>query len=812
MNYFKQLIKFYRRLTEQAPAAMNPVAEQQAIALINQAKTSQPGSPIQVGTHQGITLQKSEEGNITINGLFGAKVLTVEDPTGAKGEGYPELVRLLSSTEDPQAAPGGQDGGQQPGQSVAGAEGQPMMAQEQTPTNIIGKALGSILNLAKKIGDVPVRYLAKKFTTDTYESGKKGVVVPFLFQLENHTRMVVGKDGKLSVEQGTNQKLLKDIPIAAQEAFEALEKLGEDATIEQKEEACNKFKNTFSIVKNEGQSNILIKKSYGDKTEGLLVSDKDSRFADALANAARAATPGCVSKIKTKSSPKRCCVLDEPTNILSMGIGHGNAVNIRGKFMEHFHQFAHLTRTCSTAGPGGNKCTDLIAELTSAYEGDRENLRDAFKSVAAQINENELSIDASDEDSVAFSVLRELFGADAPKKLLLAIMATTQRGLHRRNPDVVLDVSKTTQFGQRGDVREAWKTKEAAQQALREEGIPEDMIDSLIMKEDISELCSQSAFSNCPPDVKEQKYFTVNISLKNYISIEEKIKMGYISTNTMDKFYELEDPKNSEEAKALEKFKSEMGAALGVNLDGPAGRANFEALKKTKKEINKLHETIDALGEKETIAASGKKIKTNTLNEYADTLLSQLRKQEKYEDFVNSDLVGALKDFIKKKGTISGDDLLAFQVEIKQYMKIYLESKMMSNKMKSNDPKIRKNARLYIASTMFLAGGSSDRSAFVANSLSTGRSVTATQNGIMDDTLRDFVDNDEMTDEEIDNTFTSKRGKVIAIRRRGQRGMLIMEQTFARVRDRTSSGAKTYIVACDGELLQRNSYSPDKSR
>lgn len=805
MNYFKQLLKFYRRLTEQAPA--NPVAEQQAIALINQAKTSQPGSPIQVGNHPGITLQKSEEGNITINGLFGAKTLTVEDPRGAKGEGYPELIRLLSTTED-QGSAGGQEEEQQ--QGSPGQPAQPLMAQGNTSAGLVGKTLGSILNLAKKIGEVPVKYLAKKFSTDPYEAGKKGVVVPLLFQLENHTRMVVGQDGKLSVEHGTNQKLLHDIPLAAQEAFEALENLSEDATIEQKEEACNKFKNTFSIVKNEGKNNILIKKSYGDKTEGLLIVDKDSRFADALENAARASTPGCVSKIKTKSSPRKCCVLDEPTNILSMGIGHGNAVNIRGKFMEHFHQFAHLTRTCNTAGTGGNRCTDLIAELTKAYEGDRENLRDAFKSVAAQINENELSIDASDEDSVAFSVLRELFGQDAPKKLLLAIMATTQRGLMRRNPDIVLDVSKTTQFGQRGDVREAWKTREAAQQALREEGIPEEMIDALITKEDISELCAQSSFSNCPPDIKGKKYYTVNISLKNYISIQEKVKMGSISTNTMDKFYELEDPKNTEEANALEKFKLEMGRALGVNLSGKEGKSNFEALQKIKKEVNKLHETIDSLGEKETIAASGKKIKTNTLNEYADTLLSQLRKQEKYEDFVNSDLVGALKDFIKKKGTISGDDLLAFQVEIKQYMKIYLESKMMSNKMKSNDPKIRRNARLFTAATIFLAGGSSDRSTFVANSLSTGKSVTATQNGIMDDTLRDFIDNDEMTDEDIDDMFTSKRGKVIAIKRRGQKGLLIMEQTFARVKDRTASGVKTYVVACDGELLERNSYSPGK--
>ena len=444
------------------------------------------------------------------------------------------------------------------------------------------------------------------------------------------------------------------------------------------------------------------------------------------------------------------CDLNPPTSMTADNVGADS--QLRGDIMEMLPVLLNAAQRCQSGKISMNRCETLLDDLTSRYASKKKQNKEVFEKIKFIMNQNEgeFAIPIVNTELLARSLLLKIFGDNADEEMMKRIENMSAFEGRTRNPDLVLPIGDLVRLGKKGDNLELWETEEAARQGLKNQGFSDYEIDELIEEVDISNLCSDTG-SECGemnkskakclrllscPDVTDKPYFTVNISAKNQVNFGDGVAMGTVSENTENSVFLGEDcpskedrsPCTPEEKKQVKKWRQAMANSLGQPWMSDPNSSEYKKLSSLQQELNSMKGNLDKLPERAVVKTETGEIQMAPAEDYANTVLEELRKSENYSDFIDNDLKGIIKRYAEKD--VSPEVM-------KAHIASYLEGKMLTERANKGDLA----ARSMIAMRPFLAGGSSDNAVLSARSMEHVELAVCEQNKLFDPIKR-WLNND----------------------------------------------------------------------
>jgi hypothetical protein len=572
-------------------------------------------------------------------------------------------------------------------------------------------------NLNGKEKEIVINGLLKRFKGDRANHSIFRVI-------DEHIRVIEDENGNL-IDGKPDEKLKERVAKVLEDSLKILHKPGRVS-----DEDCNKLKNSLIPLTN-GRFAIKSPEMGG---KGLVFND-DTKFYSLFFGSA-AASKGCD--------------LNPPTSMSADNVGADN--QLRGDIMEMLPVLLNAAQRCQSGRVSMKRCETLLDDLTARYAAKKQQNKEVFEKIKfiMQQNEGEFAIPIDNTELLARSLLLKIFGDDADEQMMKRIENMSAFEARTRNPDLILPIGDLVRLGRKGDNLELWETEEAARQGLKNQGFSDYEIDELIEEVDISELCSDTG-SECGemnkskakcirllscPDITDKPYFTVNISAKNQINFGDGVAMGTVSENTENSVFLGEDcppkedrtPCTPEEKKQVKKWRQAMANSLGQPWMADPNSPEYKKLSSLQKELNTMRSNLDSLPERAVVKTDTGEIKMAPAEDYANTVLEELRKSENYSDFIDNDLKDIIQRYAEKD--VSPEVM-------KAHIASYLEGKMLSERANKGDLA----ARSMIAMRPFLAGGSSDNAVLSARSMEHVELAVCEQNKLFDPIKR-WLNND----------------------------------------------------------------------
>lgn len=696
MKYFIELLESYSRLKKRNLKLLEqqsaPNGQSQADGLIVSAKQAQ-GKRIQIPDQKpGVGVWVSQSGNNkgrVITNLFGGRILPVEKEVSV--ENYNKFVSYFTKEE--------------PKEKKAGDEVSAEQPQEQAPgvkwwnpfywASKFGKSLqlsqrplfiqGIVAELSQADKEAFLDSLDKRFDGNLANYSTARII-------EQNIRAVTDVSGNIVIEESKEgvDQVLKDKVHAALKNATDLISSEKELTPDQ----CAELKRSIIPVK----GGRLIVKDPVDGGQGLVINDRKNFYKNLFVNGAK--IKGC--------------------NLPEIGISEapGGNNNIRGKIMEDLPVLASLIMTCSDPLKAAKvqNCSEVLNKFISKHEMHKEQNLKAFMDIL-QISEkydDEFAISLEDKDTVLRQEIFRILGNNAPQEIVKRLQAFAVREYKIRRPDFVIPMGDVVGENRKGDVLEVYETREAAVEALKRQGFTdEDQINKIIKEQDMNEICDDERSDFCPKD-KSRPYYTVSIGLKNYLNFKEGAHLGGISDNVRRSVM-MGD--NSEPSIQI---RDAMAETLGQDWMRNPNHPKSKELIGLEKELSNIHSKIESLGVKIVIGPRGG-IKKDSLEDFATSLENEIRKNTKYEEQTNLDILKKLKEYSRDGKNPE---------ELKALIGSYVEGKLLKHKLA--DPKTKASAQAYIACNAFLSGGSADRCLFSGRTLQHKELLVCEQNSLFE--------------------------------------------------------------------------------
>jgi len=449
------------------------------------------------------------------------------------------------------------------------------------------------------------------------------------------------------------------------------------------------------------------------------------------------------------------CKLNEIS--MSQLVGGGN---LRGNYMEIDAVVAHLAFACADPEKRAkySNCEGAKEELIQEMINNREGLNKAFQALKAKAEamDGEFAIPTDDETALAMVELRRIFGDNADVEVVRKIAQMTAYEYRIRRPDFILRVGGTTRGGRRADTLELYETREAAVNAMKRQGFSPEDAESLVKEMDISDICGQDERigKTCPKDTS-RSYYGVNISMKNYLNIDEGISLGTVSENTSKAVLTGRDcPKGEEETCSPEERELINRFRVKAKEHFKLSDLDVRGVKKLEERLSEIDDKIDSLNDANVRVKGGDRISVKQLKTYAKTLSSQIMKDLGYEGATEDGLYRKLQEFYEAS---EGDP-----EQLKGLIKCFVRDQEL--KKITNTPQGRKTVNAHRAMTAFLAGGSTDDSVLSARALQTGEAFVSQQNSMFE-MYRDVLEKGDDSEYEI---VSSESGRSVTIQHKDE--------------------------------------------
>lgn len=337
----------------------------------------------------------------------------------------------------------------------------------------------------------------------------------------------------------------------------------------------------------------------------------------------------------------------------------------------------------------------------------------------------------SEEEQAEVEAISEIVG-DKEKttrfmNAILTMAATTSR---LRKPLVTVQVAEQVGQGDKQDVLECWGSREEALAGLRksEEYEIDGETRSRVSEGDIAEVPASEVFKNNPELL--DKYLKAGV-------IKSKDQMLYASEVSLKTLLRLSSAKQGETTAGMVSgtlMKGEDPRAL--NFNSKISKADQASIRGIQREVNSISDSIKDLSSKVQIKTKDGIITENSLEIYADSLISHLEKNKTFDEIKENVDLSELREYITAMK--AGDPKMTdkkFEAKVKDKLfKMTTLSKIET--MAGKGEKENRKAALYALAVFNVAGGSArDSTVFQVDVLDEMASYVSTQNGEMQSAL-----------------------------------------------------------------------------
>lgn len=301
----------------------------------------------------------------------------------------------------------------------------------------------------------------------------------------------------------------------------------------------------------------------------------------------------------------------------------------------------------------------------------------------------------------------ETLGDFEPYSLFGSMLQHSKLSLQERNPAYIFPVGTETKKGKRQDVLEIYRTREEAIAAAQKMGVnlePEEHANlnsalrdaEGVVREEGGGVNLATILENERAFAPNQPVYTIKVSLKNYKKLAgEGAVMGGGRRATMS------DLGKRERGEYSEPFMRKIAEIANIT--------NPRAFKRYALKYDKIEKSIDALGDKATLVTKtgGIRIQKDSLKTLIDTVNKKLRDAAFDLNDDSKELKRILENIRKDSEAVPSNADANFS-KAKEYVKRFLQMKMLNADLKVSNPKERKLAQQVIATTMLHGGGSDD--------------------------------------------------------------------------------------------------------
>jgi len=527
--------------------------------------------------------------------------------------------------------------------------------------------------------------------------------------LWNSVTIIRDEDGTTREYDLSTGEEMKDLKLEVQDRLERAIDLAikENPTPEE----CQELKRT--VVRLSGGRIAIKQPLNGYSGRGVVFNDRSKRLSILFNGGSKVNGCGELDKVSTGD----------------LNVNDGESNRIRGDFMESVEEFTHIIRGCDVYERGTQEYRDCFrraGNIIEKWRNERDKLNRVFESVARlesefKNSEGSMPIDVAKEIET-INAMKEIFGENAPEMLVRKLTMFAGQEHTIRRPEYLLRVGAEVGEGKRADTLEIYTTKKAAFEALRRQGFEDDRIRDLIVEKNIREACAAATDRlSCPEDLN-RNYFTVGISLKNYLNLKKGVHLGGRTKQQIDSVLQGKDCKSGtctpEERRNAKNLRKAMATTLGQLWMADTNSPQYKEMMQLSEEIERMESAVDSLGEIETKTNNGKKISKNSLSQMATTYIEDFASKNDFNQQIKHELVVRLREYIREGKNPE---------EVKAMLAHELKMKMLTRKM-SQDGTKGLIARSYIAGNAFLSGGSSDNTVASVRALESSESFIFEQN------------------------------------------------------------------------------------
>ena len=548
-------------------------------------------------------------------------------------------------------------------------------------------------------------------------------------QVGNVERQLINNVPVLRFDGKTGKYFVDSEPAVASQALEisrALNVLAKAAAGDEsaKEEACNRFKVTeggglkgvtvYTEVDSEGRGltgRVFNNEASARSLKGLMGMAGCSMEPQSATKAVAAGSAGAESNIRGTLGEIAKVFGTDLTNLVKMKAAVGKGVET----------------------PEIKALQDIVLERSKEVLDLLGNLNEQRES---WIDKSQGAV-VAEEEQAELEAISEIVGdKEKTMRFMTAILTMAATTSKLRDPLVTVQVAEQVGGGDKQDVLECWGSREEALAGLRksEEYEVDGETRSRVTEEDISEAPASEIFKNNPELLdkyikagviksKDQMLYASEVSLKTLLrlsSAKQGETTGQQASNT------IIDGKlaNGEPDARAENFNRKIP---------PKDQASIREIQRGVKRVGKL---VNDLSVKVQVQTEDGVVTQNSLNTYAEELVSHIFKNSAYDDIKENVDVGELEEYIKD---MKADDPKMtdkkFQAKVRDKIFKMTTFAKIEN-MAAKGGRDERKAALHALALFNVAGGSArDNTVFQVDTLDEMASYVSTQNGEMQSAL-----------------------------------------------------------------------------
>jgi hypothetical protein len=548
-------------------------------------------------------------------------------------------------------------------------------------------------------------------------------------QVGNVERQLINNVPVLRFDGKTGKYFVDSEPAVASQALEisrALNVLAKAAAGDEsaKEEACNRFKVTeggglqgvtvYTEVDSEGRGltgRVFNNEASARSLKGLMGMAGCSMEPQSATRAVAAGSAGAESNIRGTLGEIAKVFGTDLTNLVKMKAAVGKGV-----------ETPEIKALQNIVLERSKEVLDLLGNLNEQRESWIDKSQGAVVSEEAQAELEAISEIVGDKEKT----MRFMTA-------ILTMAATTSK---LRDPLVTVQVAEQVGGGDKQDVLECWGSREEALAGLRksEEYEVDGETKSRVTEEDISEAPASEIFKNNPELL--DKYIKAGV-------IKSKDQMLYASEVSLKTLLRLSSAKQGETtgkqaSNTIIRGENARGEpdARAENFNKKISGKDQASIRKIQREVESVEKSVNDLSLKVQVQTEDGVVTQNSLNTYAEEVVSHIVKNSSFDDIKENVDVGELQEYIKD---MKADDPKMtdkkFQAKVRDKifkMTTFAKIENMAAKGGSDERK----AALHALALFNVAGGSArDNTVFQVDTLDEMASYVSTQNGEMQSAL-----------------------------------------------------------------------------
>jgi hypothetical protein len=337
----------------------------------------------------------------------------------------------------------------------------------------------------------------------------------------------------------------------------------------------------------------------------------------------------------------------------------------------------------------------------------------------------------SEEEQAEIETISEIVGdKEKTMRFMTAILTMAATTSKLRKPLVTVQVAEQVGQGDKQDVLECWGSREEALAGLRksEEYTIDGETRSRVTEGDIAEVPASEVFKNNPELL--DKYIKAGV-------IKSKDQMLYASEVSLKTLLRLSSAKQGETtANKVSETIVEGNDPRALNFNNKISKADQASIRGIQREVDSISKSVNDLSSKVQIKTKDGIITENSLEIYADSLISHLEKNKTFDEIKENVDLSELREYITAMK--AGDPKMTdkkFEAKVKDKLfKMTTLSKIET--MAGKGEKENRKAALYALAVFNVAGGSArDSTVFQVDVLDEMASYVSTQNGEMQSAL-----------------------------------------------------------------------------